>query len=445
VAEPVNAAPQNTTPRRRKAPPRRTPAIIEQRPRQPWIFGWGADLDRRQREAIKERIALLAGVLIAVVLVLLLGWGWYQDNVAAPAERNRINNQTVAVVGKQTITYGYFRRVALFNKKQLDNQLSQLQQQQAQLGTGKGTQAQQTQLSAAISQIQQELGSLPTQTETNLIQNYTLLQRASSVGVTVSHKEMNQEIRKQEQQAGGIKPFNTDIQKGGLTRAEYITLLKAGLLQQKVSAKLAKTAPHYQNQVRAAHILIGTKQKALAQKLFKEVKAGANFAALAKRYSKDPGSAKQGGDLGYRTPDSYVTPFAKAVQSMKIGEIRLVQSQYGWHIIKLLGRKQVKLTGSAYQQAQQGAFQTWLQHQEDALNVQRVMDVTKIPGLTETFPSTTNPLGGLTGSGTIPGQGSVPPSSGNGTTSGSTTRGGTTKGSSSSGKSTSGKGSSTKK
>src|SRR4051794_23519148 len=97
------------------------------------MLGWGADLDRRQREALKERFALFAGIAIAAVLALLLGWGWYQDNVAAPAARDRVNNQVVAIVGKDTIHYGYYVRVAKFNKKQMENQLTQLQSQQAQL------------------------------------------------------------------------------------------------------------------------------------------------------------------------------------------------------------------------------------------------------------------------------------------------------------------------
>jgi parvulin-like peptidyl-prolyl isomerase len=398
----VSANSPNVARRKRKTPPRRTPAIIEQREKRPWIFGWGADLDRRQREAIKERIALFAGITLAAVLVLLLGYGWYHDNITVPAERNRINNQTVAIVGSKPITYGYFKRVALFNKKQLDTQLQQLQQEQAQLSASKDkkSQAQLAQVQQQVSQIQGELSSLPSSTESQLIDDSTLLQRASAVGVSVSAKELNNAMVKQEQQAGGIDLLNKYITQGGLTRSEYETLVKAGLLQSKVQAKLARTAPHWQTEEDAQHILVSDKQKSLATRLLTEVKHGANFAALAKKYSKDTSSAKNGGDLGYAPASRYVTPFAKAVSTMKKGEIRLVHSQFGWHIIKLLGRKKVKLTGVAYQQAQQNAYSTWLTKEQDSLHIQHIMDVTKIPGIAETAPAT----------GLSPGLGSVPSS-----------------------------------
>ena len=55
-----------------------------------------------------------------------------------------------------------------------------------------------------------------------------------------------------------------------------------------------------------------------------------------------------------------VAPFDKAAFAMKVGEIRLVQSQYGWHIIKLTGRQRMKMTSTELQTAQASAMQNWL-------------------------------------------------------------------------------------
>lgn len=99
--------------------------------------------------------------------------------------------------------------------------------------------------------------------------------------------------------------------------------------------------PEYDKQVaampreyHARHILVDDKETAEA--VTKEIKAGADFATLAKKRSKDS-SSQSGGDLGWFTPDSMVKPFADAVVAMKPGDVTSepVQSQFGWHVIKL--------------------------------------------------------------------------------------------------------------
>jgi len=91
----------------------------------------------------------------------------------------------------------------------------------------------------------------------------------------------------------------------------------------------------------ASHILIAaTKDDAadrkLAEDVYAQAKAGKDFAQLAKQYSKDPGSAEKGGDLGWADRTTFVGPFTDALFSMSKGEIRgPVKTQYGYHIIRL--------------------------------------------------------------------------------------------------------------
>jgi ABC-type Fe3+/spermidine/putrescine transport system ATPase subunit len=69
-------------------------------------------------------------------------------------------------------------------------------------------------------------------------------------------------------------------------------------------------------------------------------KAGEDFAALAKQYSKDPGSAAVGGDLNFFPKEQMVPPFSAAAFAMKPGEIsNLVETQFGLHIIKVTDRR----------------------------------------------------------------------------------------------------------
>src|SRR5882757_8697425 len=89
------------------------------------------------------------------------------------------------------------------------------------------------------------------------------------------------------------------------------------------------------------HILIPIgKDDAAARKQAEDVlaqaKAGKDFAALAKQYSQDPGSADKGGDLGWADRNQFVGPFADALFGMNVGEIRgPVKTQFGYHIIRL--------------------------------------------------------------------------------------------------------------
>jgi peptidyl-prolyl cis-trans isomerase C len=103
----------------------------------------------------------------------------------------------------------------------------------------------------------------------------------------------------------------------------------------------AELKPEYDAQVaqlpreyHARHILVD--DKATADAITKDLKAGADFAKTAEQKSKDS-SAKSGGDLGWFTLDSMVKPFSDAVASLQPGQMTSepVQSEFGWHVIKL--------------------------------------------------------------------------------------------------------------
>jgi peptidyl-prolyl cis-trans isomerase D len=101
----------------------------------------------------------------------------------------------------------------------------------------------------------------------------------------------------------------------------------------------------HKDQVRAHHILIAVPAdasaaqqaaaKAKADELLQKLKSGADFAKLAAQYSDDPGSKNSGGDLGYFERGQMIKPFDQAAFSMRAGQLALVRSQYGYHVLRV--------------------------------------------------------------------------------------------------------------
>ena len=103
-------------------------------------------------------------------------------------------------------------------------------------------------------------------------------------------------------------------------------------LKAAYDARFAAAAP--ETEYDASHILVPTEDE--AKVIEDQLKAGGDFAAIAKEKSKDPGSAANGGELGWFGAGMMVPEFETAVAGMKKGDISApVQTQFGWHIIKL--------------------------------------------------------------------------------------------------------------
>ncbi|MBW7921605.1 MAG: peptidylprolyl isomerase [Rubellimicrobium sp.] len=105
-----------------------------------------------------------------------------------------------------------------------------------------------------------------------------------------------------------------------------------GVVQAAYDAKYS--AENAQVEYDADHILVATEDEAKA--VIERLNAGEDFADLARELSTDTGSGANGGDLGWFVPGMMVEPFANAVEAMEPGTISdPVQSQFGWHVIKL--------------------------------------------------------------------------------------------------------------
>jgi len=138
----------------------------------------------------------------------------------------------------------------------------------------------------------------------------------------------------------------------GMSDANFRRFFENQLLYGKLLDEIAADVSRTQDQVWARHILVA--DEAIANLIREELLGGADFAELAAQFSTDTGSQFSGGDLGWAAYEAYVPEFAAAAFDLKIGEIsQPVQSQFGWHVIQVLGREERPLDEDTYQTARE--------------------------------------------------------------------------------------------
>ncbi|MGE8079602.1 peptidylprolyl isomerase [Peribacillus loiseleuriae] len=163
----------------------------------------------------------------------------------------------------------------------------------------------------------------------------------------VTDKELAKKLDELKTQLG--ENYEMALAQSGMDEAALKRSLKIQMLQEKAALASVKVTEkemkeYYDNQkpeIHARHILV--KDEATAKEVKEKLKNGEDFAKLAKEYSTDTGSAEKGGDLGWFGQGAMVAEFENAAYALKKDEIsEPVKSQYGFHIIQLLDKKEKK-------------------------------------------------------------------------------------------------------
>ncbi len=200
--------------------------------------------------------------------------------------------------------------------------------------------------------------------------DFMLILDQAKRNVRVSGRELDASIDNmiKQQGLGSREGLEQALKRMGLSMRQFREMIKDEIYVQKMMNKMrseVSVAPEDLREIRASHILVS--EEAKAKDLLTKVNQGGNFAALAKKYSIDPGSAVKGGDLGYFTTGMMVTPFEEAAFKLKINETSgLVKSDFGYHIIKLtdsrlrkFGDDVTDIDKAALEDKQDKSFRKW--------------------------------------------------------------------------------------
>jgi foldase protein PrsA len=180
-----------------------------------------------------------------------------------------------------------------------------------------------------------------------LVDKVLINQYAAAHNVTATDADINAALTKIE---ANFPPgqFDMVLKQQGLTMDDAKDIVREQVLlknsvdanikvdQSQIDAylKTNKLSMNSPSQVRVRHILVKTQAEAIS--IEKQLKSGADFAALAKKYSVDPSTKDKGGELPTFGPGQMVAPFQTAAFKLKVGEISPpVQSPFGWHVIQM--------------------------------------------------------------------------------------------------------------
>jgi len=200
--------------------------------------------------------------------------------------------------------------------------------------------------------------------------DFTLILQEARKKVRLSGREVDMAIENiiRQQNLPSKRELERALQRAGMNMGQFRGLIKDEMMVQKMIATVkggVKVSPDDLREVRASHILVST--EAEAREILARLQKGEDFAALARKYSQDAGSAVKGGDLDFFTTGRMVEPFEKAVFSLKIGEVSgVVKSAFGCHVIKLTDSRLRKFEGeekdlekAALREKQEIAFRKW--------------------------------------------------------------------------------------
>ena len=344
--------------------------------------------DREQRI---RRWILIGTAVVIVTVVGLVVYGFLQVRLIQPT-------QPVAIIDDGEVTTAEFQGRVALAQWNLANQYSSLQQVMQILGDDPATlSAYQSQLTNIGQQLANPL-FIGSSILDLLIEEELLEQEAARRSIEVSEAEIDTFIEERlgffgEQQAATAEPevdgtpsptstpytrelyeinleaYITNVGAFNVDEATLRAEARAILLRNRMEADFEGEVESTQEQVWARNILVEEEQ--VAADLLARIEDGEEWGDLASEFSIDESNKEQGGDLNWFGRGRMVTAFEEAAFAGEIGEIvGPVETDFGWHLIEILGHEERDLDGSAFSLAVSQALNTFISEIRESAEIE---------------------------------------------------------------------------
>ena len=373
-------------------------------------------LARAQRERIMRNWILAAAALVVALVVGLLAYGWAEESILNP-------RRAVAEVNGEEISSAYLQARYLLRRESLLGQANQILQLKEVFGTDPTFTASLDQQLSQIEAMLADVPSLRRSVLDTVVDETLIRQEAKRRGIVVSPADVDAAVQEafgfypngtptplptstagptntpaptltptvgpsptltptvapsatptsgpsptplptptpytQQAFSESLTTYVDGLEAAGVTEADFRSQFEARLYQERLEQALQAEVTHEQEQVNARHILVA--DELAAQAILAQLESGKPWEELAAELSLDTSNTDQGGDLGWFGRGAMVQPFEDAAFAAAVGEtVGPVKSEFGWHLIQVVGHELRPLDDAAYQTAHANALGMWL-------------------------------------------------------------------------------------
>lgn len=214
--------------------------------------------------------------------------------------------------------------------------------------------------------------------------------------ITVSKEDIDEEFSNFVENAGGEDAFKAALEQSGMTEkqfkediTQYLSIRKlieplVEVTDEEIESYFEENKESFgtQDEVEASHILV--EDENLAKEIAEKLKDGGDFAELATEHSEDPGSAVNGGELGFFPRGEMMPEFEEAAFSMEVGAISdLVKTDFGYHIIHVTDKKEAKeatlednkedIKEALFEEKLNTEYATWLEKAREEYDIKNTL------------------------------------------------------------------------